>query len=143
MAYSVELWSQLRSTMGTVLRYPNVGVHLDHSREVRTCLSHHTNFPSCAFTLQGKTNKRHADARLPVEFRRHSGVFSMFALQVKTAILGLQCYQQTLPRQQKKMGKLQSCVGLQALCVPLLISRQTWPFCDDNIMHRTINYSHK
>lgn len=117
----------------------------DHSTEVRMHLSNHPNFhPWCTFTLQG--NKIPKGMQIPGCLLSSKGAVmlsSVFVLQVKTAILGFQCYQQALPRQQKKTGKLQSCVGLQALCVFLLISSQTQPFCDDSIMQRALNYSHK
>jgi len=107
MAYSVQLWSEMRTTLGTVLRYPNVRILLDHSGEVRTRLSHHTNFhQSWPSPCSKKLTKGMQMPECLVEFRSDSGTNSVFALQVKTAILRLQCYQQTVPRQQKKMGKL-------------------------------------
>lgn len=68
----MELWSELRSTLDTVLSYPNTGACWDHSREVRT----HQLSSECAFALQGKPK----GARVPARVQNHSGAFSVFAL---------------------------------------------------------------
>lgn len=88
MAYSAELSSELRPTLSTVLRYPDAGVLLGHSTEVS--IQHEGALhPSAPSHCRESLTKGMKMLGCLVKFRSHPVAFSVFALQVKTAILGL------------------------------------------------------
>lgn len=77
-----------------------------------------------------------------VEFRSHPVALSVFALQVKTAVLGLRWYRQTLHRWEENGETVELCWFAGALCSTANVQVEV-AFIVASIIHRAVNYSHK
>ena len=124
--------------------------YTEHSFEVPRCRSFVRSFhrsqnhlhPSAPSHCRESLTKGMKMLGCLVKFRSHPVAFSVFALQVKTAILGLWWYQQTLHRWEENGKTVELCWFTGALCSPANVQVDI-AFFVASIIQRAVNYSHK
>lgn len=124
--------------------------YTEHGFEVSKCRSfvrsfqrsqHHLHPSSPSLCRKSLTKSMQMPGCL-VEFRSHPVTLSVFAQQVKTAILGLWWYRQTLHRREENGQTVELCWFTGALCSPANVQVEV-AFFVASIIHRAVNYSHK